>query len=100
MAGLGPDEHLALVNDLCRTLSPAMPQKLSDSSIYVDLTDVYGICRWYVDTIDQLLAASPERGESLGNLLIDMQIQIIDHFAYHSKKLKKTLPIAIDYNYK
>ena len=89
------DETVRKYKLLEEKLAPLMPERINKSSMYVDMADIYGICRWYVDKIDEFTGEQGGERELAYDLFIEIETQILRHFSHHMNLLKKTLPRAI-----
>jgi hypothetical protein len=84
---------VAVAHGFRRILSPKLSEESNASALYTDLADMYGICIWYSEYIEKLFASRKRHtADELETMLIEFEVQLIDHFAYHAKSLKRLMP--------
>lgn len=62
--------------------------------VQADLTDILEVCEWFELVVD----SSGQRGldrEEAESLLIDIEINLLDHLAYHLKSMKRDMPALL-----
>ncbi|QNK69471.1 hypothetical protein [Variovorax sp. PAMC26660] len=63
--------------------------------IFVDLSDIFEACKWFVDTIESEKFESLSQDE-LETLLINIDVNLIQHISYHLESLRKDFPVVLD----
>jgi hypothetical protein len=84
-----------LVKALRGKLSPYLTKELNESAFFVDLADIYEACTWYVETMGRISDVSLTRDE-LETVLIDIDVNMLEHLNYHLDSLKKSLPAVLN----
>jgi len=61
----------------------------------VDVTDILEACEWYVRTVGANRSESLSRDE-LETLLIEIDVNLIQHLSFHLESLRKDLSSVLD----
>lgn len=72
-----------------------LPDKELCGRLYADLHDMLEACHWFVDKMDAAKGQPLDR-EQLESLLIDIEVNMLDHLAYHLDSLRKDLPKVLE----
>lgn len=63
--------------------------------MFADLTDALEMCNWFSSTIGTSAGRQLTRDE-LETLLIDIDIKLLQHLAYHLDSLRRDMPAVLD----
>ena len=64
-------------------------------AFYGDLTDIYGICIWYLEIMEHLMNSRSVNREMLEDVFVELDVQLLEHMRFHLKSQKKLLPQAL-----
>jgi hypothetical protein len=59
-----------------------------------DLIDILEECEWFEATVNSLGQRGLDR-DQLESLLIDIEVRLLDHMAYHIKSMKSDMPALL-----
>jgi hypothetical protein len=87
------NETVRILRRLSKRLKPLLPEEFHDSSLLVDLADVYEICSWYIDALDALIRerGAPDR-KRVEAIFARMHIELLEHLPYHTRSLRRSIP--------
>ena len=72
-----------------------LPDKELSGRLHADLTDMLEACRWFVSKVGADESALLDR-EQMESLLIDIEVNMLDHFGYHLDSFRKDLPKLLE----
>lgn len=90
------DTTIKILGSLRSKLEPSLPVAIGESRLFVDLADIYEICRAYLTAIDIITSSEIRDLEKLKDVFYEIDCQLFEHLPYHLKSLKKLLPKVIE----
>ena len=70
------------------------PDRALLGRVQADLTDILEVCEWFESTVNALVQRTLDR-DQLESLLIDIEVNLLDHMAYHIKSVKRDMPALL-----
>ena len=80
---------------LVNQLKAFVPDKALTGSMHADLTDMLEACNWFVSVIGAV-ANRPLTRDELETLLIDIDVNMLQHLAHHLDSLKRQMPAILE----
>jgi hypothetical protein len=91
-----PRKTIDVASLLRAKFEKSLSKKFEDSSLYVDLADIYEVSAWYMSCIEKVIAKPGVcKKDDLVSLLVELQIQLLEHLPYHQKTLKRHIARAL-----
>ena len=97
MKQLPPERAVQLVANLKRKISPCLTDVLNQSQLYVDIADSYEACSSFVSLVDDFLSRDTVLADQVETFLVDLDVHLLEHLAYHMKSLRRLIPAALDF---
>lgn len=88
------NEELA-ASSLVNQLKTFVPDQTLTGRMHADLTDMVEACDWFVSVIGAIADRQLTRDE-LETLLIDIDINMLQHLAHHLDSLKREMPAILE----
>lgn len=96
MKDLSPEQTVHLVSDLKGKMSPYLTDNMNQSQLFVDIADAYEACCRFIAIVDDISSKETLQVDQLEAFLVDVDVHLLEHLAYHLKSLRKLVPKAID----
>jgi hypothetical protein len=88
------NEELA-ARSLVNQLRAFVPDQALTGRMHADLTDMLEACNWFVSAIGAVADRQLTRDE-LETLLIDIDVNMLQHLAHHLDSLRREMPAVLD----
>ena len=75
-------------------LAKHTPDRALLGRVQADLTDILEVCKWFEGTVNALVQRRLDR-DQLESLLIDIEVNLLDHMAYHIRSVKRDMPALL-----
>ena len=83
------------IRSLVDQLKPFIEDKGLRGRLYADLTDILEVCNWFVSAV-RADSMKPLTRDELETLLVDFDVNMLQHLAYHLDSLRKDMPAVLD----
>src|SRR5688572_12174589 len=83
------------IRSLVDQLKPLVKDDELCGRFYADLNDMLEMCHWFVSTATSERKKQLSRDE-IESLLIEVEVKMLQHLAYHLDSLRKDLPVVLD----
>lgn len=83
------------VRSLVDQLVPFVRDEKLGGRLYADLTDMLEACNWFVAAVG-VPRPVPLTREELESLLVDIEVNMLQHLTHHIESLRKDLPAVLE----
>ena len=89
-------DEVDIVKKLRSLLEGRLSAEINDSEFFIDLADIYGISKFYICQINDILEERECSNDDITTTLDKINFELFDHLPYHLKSLRTLLSKTIE----